>query len=98
MDPLMTVDEVALERRLTQMEGTITSGFTGVHERLDRLNGQVGRNTSWRIDHAQDHAVEDGIDGAQETNSKAFWARMTALFAMAGALSGIVFSLIEALR
>lgn len=40
----MAVNEVQLERRLTQMEDMIAHGFSGVHGRLDKLNGQVATN------------------------------------------------------
>lgn len=91
----MAIDEVALEGRLTRMEGLIETGFDGVHERLDRLNGQVARNTSWRIDHQQQHAVLDGVDAAQSALRRRDWAIISGLLMAAGVVSGIAFEVMR---
>lgn len=61
---------MALEGRLVAIEQGQQSGFRGVHERLDRLNGQVGRNTTWRISHTQTHAEDDAADGVRASVRK----------------------------
>ena len=50
-------DETALEVRLTQFEARLKgleqnlgSGFTGVHTRLDKMNGAIEENTKFRLE------------------------------------------------
>lgn len=87
-------EEIVLEHRLTTIENLITSGFTGVNGRLDVLNGQVKRNTDWRTDHTQLHAVADGVLAARTTLRRKDWAIISGLLAAAGTVSGIVFGVV----
>lgn len=65
------LDEVELERRLTKMESNINSGFTGIHQRLDTLNGKVFKHDEWITDqriHASE--VKGFIEGRATMRKK----------------------------
>lgn len=93
---MQPIDQVALESRLVHLEESLRSGFAGVHGRLDTLNGQVGRNTSWRIEHQQAHAVDAGRVEERARLRRGDWAILTGLLGAAGVVSGIVFKILEA--
>lgn len=80
------IDPAALEGRLVTIEQSMRSGFEGVHQRLDRLNGQVARNTSWRIDHQQQHATETAYDAGEAAGRIAITRRTVAILGVVGTL------------
>ena len=76
------------------MESAIDAGFRGVNSRLDVLNGQVARNSEYRVDHSQAHAVSDSVTDATSALRRGDWARFTALIGIIVTLSGVVFKII----
>ena len=77
-----------IEAKLKSIEINITSGFVGVHKRLDTMNGQVAENTKfrqemeWERKHDKDMRVE-------------FRAWMLAAVAAVATINGLVIVLVK---
>lgn len=45
----------SVEERLARIEERLSGGITGIHARLDRMNGNITENTTWRLEHEAEH-------------------------------------------
>ena len=77
----------SIERILGRLEGTITKGFEGVHQRLDTANGRLEKHDE-KIGELERFDAE--VEGAQKESQK----RSTMVGGASGGIIGAVSSII----
>lgn len=90
VNPVMLAERLARieERHDAAVHGVrdeLRHGFNGVHERLDRLNGQTTANTAFRLEHAVEHRVDDAKLEARMELRRSDWAKILGVVGFAGA-------------
>lgn len=81
--------QASMDKAIAASQASMDKGFEGVHERLDQVNGKVGKHESRLNAHDVKHATEDGAR-AEAMRLRLLDRSLIALSAVAGVAAVIL--------
>lgn len=94
------IDEVALERRLTQMEAAqreATKAAKLTYEEFRKMNGTLADIVRWRSLHSNEHEIQHAIaaEAAKAILTRDQWRKITGIVVAIGGVAGILLAAVN---